>query len=151
MPQGVFPDLPPANAPDLAGFKDAQARLNQAMGQLVTFLVPGVPVWPEGTMLDPETNTPYDPTVVPISGGEPGPVEIKVTVVYAPIGGTDDVIEGPSGVRHDERVSLLIQEADRPLIEDATTFALEDMTYRISEIVDDSSFNGRHIAFGEAQ
>lgn len=151
MPQGVFPGLPPANAPDLAAFKDAQDRLNQAMGQLVTFFVPGVPVWPGGTMLDPETNTPYDPTVVPISGGDPVGVEIRVTVVYAPIGGTDDVIEGPSGVRHDERVSLLIQEADYPAVEEATTFVLDDLTYRISEIVNDSSFNGRFIAFGEAQ
>jgi hypothetical protein len=152
MPQGIYPDQPPPpNAPDLVQFKDAQMRLNQALGQLVTFLVPNEPVWPPGTVLDPETNLPYDPTVVPTSDGEQEPIEIRVVIVYRPIQTGDDVTETASGVRMDETIALIIQEADYADVSAATQFILDDVTYRISEFAADNHFNGRYIAFGEAQ
>ena len=52
--------------PDHAGFRDAQRRLRAAFGEPVRFLAPAVDEYPPGTRLDPDTGTPYDPTIEPI-------------------------------------------------------------------------------------
>jgi hypothetical protein len=57
-----------APTPDIAGFIAAQDRMRQVFGRDVPFNVPVAPVWPVDTQLD-ENGEPYDPTVVPSSGG----------------------------------------------------------------------------------
>jgi hypothetical protein len=54
-------------APDLAGFADAQHRLRTAFGEPIVFIWPAAETWPPGTQLDDETGKPYDPTIQPLS------------------------------------------------------------------------------------
>lgn len=55
-------------SPDIAGFKEAQVRLVEALGNEVTFyFAPSAQVYPSGTYIDPETNKPLDPTIQPSS------------------------------------------------------------------------------------
>ena len=55
--------------PDLTGYREAQVALIAQLGSEVEFFSPSQVVWPEGAILDPETQEPYDPTVVPLSSG----------------------------------------------------------------------------------
>jgi hypothetical protein len=55
--------------PDLVGYREAQVALIAKLGSDVEFFLPAETVWPENAILDPETGTPYDPTVLPLSSG----------------------------------------------------------------------------------
>lgn len=66
VPSG-FPPIPrpaPGDGPDLAGFAAAQQELRDQFGEPVVFLGEASVTFPPGTPLDPETGTPYDPTIV---------------------------------------------------------------------------------------
>jgi len=54
-------------APDLAGFAEAQSRLRTHFGEPVLFIWPAEKTWPPGTKLDDETGEPYDPMIEPVS------------------------------------------------------------------------------------
>jgi hypothetical protein len=87
-----------APTPDIAGFIAAQDRMRQVFGRDVPFNVPVAPVWPVDTQLD-ENGEPYDPTVVPSSGGGTAPSVIHVGVVRnaLPTNEEDEVDRGVSG------------------------------------------------------
>lgn len=53
--------------PDLAGFRDGLERKRAAFAETVVFLGPVEATWPVGTPLDPETLTPFDPTIQPVA------------------------------------------------------------------------------------
>jgi hypothetical protein len=148
MPRGVIPDLTAGpDGPDLSGFAEAQDRLRVALGVDAVFLIPQASVWPVGTEINPDTDEPYDPTVVPTSGGGVNEVVVRVAPVQRPIGGGDDVIEGPSGVRQDETIALRINPADKPAIDGARSVIVHSIEYRVTEVVDDDD---QWIVFGEA-
>lgn len=143
------------NAPDIAGFRDAQNRLREVLGQDVTFHVPEAVTWDPAVALDPETGQPYDPTTVPTSGGGHADVVIRVSVVFRTIrrGAVEDqVIDQPVGVMNDGTVALLIAQADYAAIQDATEFVLNGKDYRITDILPDGIGEiDRYVAFGEAR
>lgn len=149
MPRAVIPDLfTVPNGPALDGFVEAQERLRIAMGEDVVFYTPETAVWPAGTQIDQQTGQPYDPTIVPESGGGETEIILHVLPVQRPIQGAgDDVIEGPAGVRNDETIAFRMVAADAVLVEDAVAASWRGLRYRISEVVDDGD---QWIAFGEA-
>lgn len=132
----------------MAGFIEAQDRFRVQMGEDVVFHIANDPVWPDDVMVDPETGHPYDPTIVPESGGDESDIIIHVHPIQAPIQrGSDDVIEGPSGPRRDEVIAFRMAAADYPLVQDAVGATWRDIRYKLSEFVNDGD---QYIAFGEA-
>jgi hypothetical protein len=154
MPRGVIPNLSEIpNGPDLDGWREAQARLRTALGQNVTFKIPLPKVWDPDVQLDPETGEPYDPTVVPTSGGGFAEIEKRVSVVFRPIHPNveDPVLDEPAGVMHRESVALMADPADYPDIEDAARFTLQGNEYRVTSIDADGLVEtDRYVIFGEA-
>jgi hypothetical protein len=141
MPQGIFPDRATSvmGAPDIDGFRDAQVRLNQAMGTDAIFRTPTAKQWPEGTQIDPDTGEPYDPTIDPIEGsGAFNDQVVRVTVSEPQVqDGSSDVEVNPSGVRRDENPVFIVMEADEPKITAATHVVYLGQTYRITDIQPD--------------
>lgn len=72
--------------PDLAGFRDAQERLRDHFGSIVTMLGDVQVSFPPGTRLDPQTGRPYDPTVQPVASAQVTAV-VKANVTYKPMAG----------------------------------------------------------------
>jgi hypothetical protein len=140
--------------PDIDGFFEAQDRLREATGTNVRFLVPVDPVWPEGTQLDPETDLPYDPTIVPESGGDDTEVVIRCSTLTQLVNAqmSDATEERAGGVFRGESAALGFAPADLPLVQAARRFVLGDLTYRVTDMVADEKFNriGRYMVFGEA-
>lgn len=141
-----------AATPDIAGFRVAQDRLRQVLGRAVTFHVPEAPVYDPDVQLDPETGRPYDPTVVPTSGGGEADVTITVGIVTTVIESSDeaDIEAGPSGVRSSESAALIIAPADKPDIAGAGAFTLDGMRYAVIDLRFDGS-SDRWVCFGEAR
>lgn len=139
-------------APDIAGFKAAQDRLREVLGRAVLFHLPVPPQYAPDVQLDPETGEPYDPTVVPISGGGTTDVAITAGVVTTVIEASDeaDIKLGPAGVRSGESVALIIAPADKASVEDATAFSLDGIRYAITDLRFDGS-SDRWVCFGEAR
>lgn len=157
MPRGVIPDPTLlTNGPDLDGWRDAMNRLRIALGQDITFKVPVAPVYAAGVQLDPETHAPYDPTILPESGGDTTDVIIRVGVVQRPIRSArpaDDVDMGSAaGPMLTTNVALIIGEADYVSIQDATAFVLNGRDYGITDIYPDGLTRiDRYIVYGEAK
>jgi hypothetical protein len=89
--------------PDLAGFKDAQARKREFMGEDVTFLGEVLMQFPPGTRIDPETHDPYDPTVQPTASAQAS-ATVRVGVAFRPV--TDDAKAAAIGWTEDTHVML---------------------------------------------
>lgn len=156
MPRIVLPSTPRPGGirPDFDGFVAAQERLRDYAGQDIRFLVPTDPVWPAGTPLDPETLRPYDPTVIPESGG--GFVEVvkRVGLVYRPI---HTNVEDPlgddirGGFRHGESIALSISETDVTDLVGAIYAVVGGRTFKITSYEDDPGPDTRYIMFAEAR
>jgi hypothetical protein len=139
--------------PDIAGFRRAQEELIDKLGQDVTFLVPQPPTYPPGTVLDPETGRPHDPTIRPIQDPD-AEVVVRCSVVYRPIlrQGEDDVTGGASGPRRTTQMAVTMKVVDRPRVEGATKATVNDLSYKVTDIVPDGLTEvQRYIAFLEAR
>lgn len=142
---------------NLAGFRDAQARLREQFGQTIPFFIPLEATWPAGTPLDPETGQPYDPTITPESGGDFAQLDIeKVSVVYRPMGlsrrGVEDDVRSTAIGRMEEGMAALIigPETWDDEIENATEAIVNLERYTIRQTDLDLDFGtGRHIIYLE--
>lgn len=140
-------------SPDIAGFREAQARLRQKMGQDVAFSIPETPQWAPGVQLDPETGRPYDPTIEPTAGGGFTTVTHRVSVIFRPIRGRlqDETEATAMGIVSDDTAALLMDPADYPSVESAVKFDLNGTDYKITEAVPDGLAGvDRYVVFGEA-
>lgn len=156
MPRAVIPSPsgPVENGPDLAGWREAQDRLREALGEDVTFSIPLPKTYDESVALDPETGEPYDPTVVPTSGGGFTSVIVRATVVFHPIkrGDEDQVEQSAVGMMDIKNVALLVGEADYPGIQDAAEFVLHGRDYRITDMMPDGLVGiDRYVVYGAAK
>jgi hypothetical protein len=144
--------LPPT--PDIAGFKDAQKRLRNYLGQEIDFQIPVPKTWGPDVALDPETGEPYDPTAVLTSGGGDTIVTVKATVIFRPIKrGDEDLVAGvAAGVMNEENVALYIDVSDFASVEAATGFSWNGKDYRITDMLPDGLTSIDHyIVYGEAR
>lgn len=122
--------------PDMAGFEDAQDRLRQALGRVVTFHTRVPAVYPLGTRLDRETGEPMDPTIQPSSGGGFTDVDLKVGVIerqVSPARPHLDVQATPIGPMEDTVLVLDVDVTDWPSVEDATEVTDLGVRYEIVE------------------
>ena len=120
---------------DPTAFIAAQANLREAAGTSALFSIPGEPVWPEGTKINPDTNVPYDATVV--QSNEPTLVPVTVLVVEkqaSPLRPGADAYSSPAGMMQNMDIILDVNPADYDAtIIDANEFLLNTLTYRIVE------------------
>lgn len=125
--------------PDLAGFADAQERLRDAFGELVVFLKPVEATWPPGTPLDPETNRPYDPVVLPSSSGQASAV-VNCDLAYRPwgrIGGAGEVEWTALGGLETAHILLIASSGAASAIEGSSEFVVRDERYKVTSIMPD--------------
>jgi hypothetical protein len=120
--------------PDLAGFKAAQDRLVDVMGQEVTWIIEGEETWPDGTVLDDETGRPMDPRIEPESSGD-SEVTFKASIVSKPLSGGVD--ESPIGLLREGQIAAIVKTEDRDQIEDAKSAVVMGRTYAVKDIVED--------------
>lgn len=74
--------------PNLAAFAEAIAGFREEVGTPLVFLIPLDREYPEGTILDPETGRPFDPTIEPTNEGADLQVETTGIVVRPAASGT---------------------------------------------------------------
>lgn len=120
--------------PNLAGFREAQARLIDKLGADVEFTLPATDVeYPPDTPLDPESGEPYDPTIEPISGG-PTTVTVKATVIERRGSAADEVELAPVGWIEGADVAVKVKSADRATIDGTTHFLAFGEQYAVRDI-----------------
>lgn len=123
--------------PDYSGFVEAQDRLNEVLGEDVTFIAVEPKVWPPGTALDPETGEPFDPIVKPDSGGGEVATVVRCTPIEGAVRGSDETEVSASGLRDVGEPVFSVLIADAPLIEDAIYVDHNQERYRISDVKND--------------
>lgn len=125
------------SAPDVQGFIEAQERLNDELGEDVTFIALLPKVWPAGTQLDPETNEPFDPIIKPESGGDEVATVVRCTPIEGAIRAQDPTRISPSGVRDTEELVFSVKLADTPLVIDAVYVDHNGERYHVTDIKND--------------
>ncbi len=141
-------------SPNIQGFIEAQNTLRQEFGVDVVFDIPVAPVYAPTVPIDPETGLPYDPTVVPTSGGGTTQVTILGLLVRQalPTNEQDEVTWSQSGVRRTDMAVLSIDPVDRPTIEGATSFTVQGIPYSVTDMTPDGIVDiDRWLVFGEAK
>lgn len=141
--------------PDIAGFRDAQERLIDKLGQNVDFKLRRAPQYPPGTPLDRETGRPHDPTIKPLAGTDGFDiVTVRCAIVYKPIhvNVEDPTQTGWGGIRRGESMAVTMKVADYPAVEEADEAQVYGLNFRVTEIVPDGLTEvQRYIAFLEAR
>jgi hypothetical protein len=148
MPTGVIPNYiyDDGEGPDVEGFRDAQAKLVEVLGEDVTFIHFEDKVWAPDVQLDPETNEPYDPTTQPVSGGGEVAVTLRVTPIEGGQNDEDETLVGPSGLRDINEPVFIVNSGDAPLIEDSVYVDHNGERYHITDIKEDDD---RYLVFTE--
>lgn len=125
------------SAPDVQGFIEAQERLNDLLGEDVTFIALEPKVWPAGTQLDPETNEPFDPIIKPDSGGGEIATVVRCTPIEGAIRAQDPTRISPSGVRDTEELVFSVKWYDTPLVANAVYVDHNGERYHVTDIKND--------------
>lgn len=135
------------SAPDVQGFQEAQARLNDVLGEDVVFIAFEPKVYGPGVTLDPETGDPFDPIQQPISGGDEIATVLRVTPIEGAAGHQDQTLVGPSGVRDVLEPVFSVMATDIALITDAIFVDHNGERYHITDVKNDDD---RYLVFTEA-
>lgn len=143
----------PAGDPDLIGFQEAQRRLREKLGRVVSFYTPTATVWPTLSpgVFDPETGVPYDPTIKPLASGYVV-ASAKVSVVYAPLKTVrrDDEQADALGMRSRLNKDLILDIADAWVASAAVMYELDGEFWAIVNVKRDGLGSAtRIIVFGE--
>lgn len=141
-------------SPDLTGYREAQVRLVAELGSDVPFFLPTQTTYPEGAILDPESGTPYDPTVLPSSGFTSATVRCGVAI--RPIGlsrrgiADEETLSAFGRFEEGEGVLILpIEDFEDNNIDQATECIVYNERYEISQHDEDglADFNHRAIVY----
>ncbi len=138
------------DGPDLKGMKDAQARLREYTGEQIVFYTPTGEQWPPGTVLDPQTNRPYDALIEPIASGWAS-AAVNANLAFRPLSGMNDqVAELPIGNLELGQIVAIMDIADAKAVADATEFDAKGDHYKITQSKDDGiGSNYRTLVWGE--
>lgn len=134
------------STPDVAGFREAQERLNDELGEDVTFIALEAKVWPPGTPLDPESQEPFDPTIKPVSGGGEIATVVRCTPIEGAVRAQDPTRISPSGVRDTEELVFSVKWFDEPLVADAVYVDHNGERYHVTDIKNDDD---RYLVYTE--
>lgn len=99
--------------PDLAGFREAQLTLIAKVGADVPFFTPIATTWPVGTKMDPESDTPYDPTILPLASGFSS-AAVRCGVALRPVPRTleDQTVQNALGFLEEGHGVLIVPSTD---------------------------------------
>lgn len=148
MPTGVIPTFVGDGPwPDVDGFRDAQNKLVEALGEDVSFIILEDKVYAPGVPLDPETGEPFDPIIEPISGGGETAIVLRVVPVEGGLRPNDETQVQPLGLVDTTEPSFIVLSGDYPLIEDAVYVDHDGERYHITDIKNDDD---RYIVYTEA-
>ena len=127
-PRVVFPavDTPASN---MDGFVAAQRKLRSQFGEEITFFGPPIVTWPPDTPIDPQTGTPYDPTIEAVDNVSQE-VRVKCNVVFTAAG--PDVEFSAAGTTERTHVMLIADIDDAPAISPALEFECRGEGYRVT-------------------
>lgn len=125
--------------PDLAGYREAQVRLIAKLGSDVEFFTPTDVIWPPGTILDPETQQPYDPETEPQSSGFSS-ASVRCGLAIRPIGlsrrgvADDDLTTAIGRIEEGEGVLIVpIEDYDANRLDEATRATVYGEPYEITQ------------------
>jgi hypothetical protein len=123
-------------APDINLFIEAQEELREKLGAEVTFKVPVAQTWPEGAKINPTTQQPYDPTILPTS--DPFTEIVKRCLVIikqaSPLRPQADTQAAASGEMSGMDIILDVAQADYEEVEEASEMIVNDLEYRVREV-----------------
>lgn len=140
-------------ASEIAGFIGAQNQLRQDAGVIATFGVPTDPAWPDGTAINPDTNLPYDATVVQ-TNAEYLTTDVTVLVVEkqaSPLRPQADPSFSESGLRDGMDIILDVSVADfEATVQHASMFTVlgEDFTIEESKPFGIAAQIYRYLVYG---
>lgn len=121
--------------PNFDGFREAQKRLRQSFGHDVVWISYAAATYPPGTELNPETGEPYDPEVVPTSGGELR-TTVRCSIVSRQVSGSppkDQVTKKAIGWMEMGGVVAIVDIEDYHLVRDAVEFEYAGDRYTIRD------------------
>lgn len=125
-------------AQDVEAFIAAQDQLRAELGSEAQFGVPTTPQWPPGTAINPDTDMPYDATLVPVND-EYQTVAVTVLVIEkkgSPLRAQPDPtnVQSASGLREGMDIILDVAAADYvATVAGATMFAVMGQNFSIVE------------------
>lgn len=122
--------------PDIPGYQDAMRRLSELFGVEVTFSVPPISgdiVWDDDTSFDPETGLPLDPTIEPISGGDPSEITVTALISHHPGRATDETLTGPLGMVESADLMLILLPEAHAEVQGSTQATVFGERRRITE------------------
>lgn len=121
--------------PDLNGYREAQIAMIAKLGTNVEFFMPVEEQYPEGTILDPETGQPYDPTVEPTASGFTS-ATVRCAVALRPVTASKDEVLAAAIGRIEEGEGLLIVprgDYEDNDLDEATQAAVYGERYEITQ------------------
>jgi hypothetical protein len=139
--------------PDLAGFAEAQQRLRDRFGRVVTFYRPSDALYSPDVPLDEQTGQPFDPTIRPASGGALASASATANVVYAPLAGTsrDKTVSDQLGRHSKLNKNLILGIEDQSVASGAVRFEVDGEHWKIVDVkLDGVGAIQRVVVFGEA-
>lgn len=138
--------------PDLDGMAGALAELREKTGEEVLFFFEEEEVtWPEGTVLDPETERPLDPLIEPENSKRPLPLFITCSVAFRP-SFREDTAESRLGDIKENQVLLSMSLVEWDLVSKAVSFNVKGDSYRIVKSTRDGiGSDYRQLVWGERQ
>lgn len=154
--------MPLTPTPNLSGFADAQRRLRQELGRVVTFYTPLQPNFSPSLAsgkFDPETHLPYDPVTEPSSYGNASAASgystasAQCSVVFQPLATIrrGSVQADHLGIRDRSTKDLIADVGDHAVFKNATRFELDGELWKIELIkADGIGAKQRYVIFGEA-
>lgn len=147
-----MPDI----TPDIPGFADAQRRLRERFGRVVTFWTPEALGYDPSVPLDPESRAPFDPTIRPTAAasGVMASASAIASVVFQPLTATrrDETEQDQSGLRSRLNKDLILDVDDQALAEGASYYELDGERWLIVDVKSDGiGAKQRVIVFGQAE
>lgn len=136
--------------PDLAGFRAAQQRKRDELGEDVLFLHEPSITFPPGTPTDPETGRPYDPVLTPTASARASAiVRCAVAVDW---GTREDVEDTPAGIFARGDVMAIAPSGAASAIDGAIELEVRGVRYSVrSQTFDGVAGIDRFLTIGEKQ
>lgn len=136
--------------PDYAGYREAQERLRELLGEPVVLLAPADRTYPPGTAIDPESGEPYDPLIEPTASAQAS-AQVTARVAYKGVPSNPEHADnlGALGWMEDSDVVAITGSAAASAASGAVSMVIRDERYEIR----DSRFDGlagidRYLIFG---
>jgi hypothetical protein len=124
-----------ALSPNIAGFLEADKRKRELLGTKAEFQIPTVPVWPEGTRINPDTDLPYDAVIQPTNEAFTV-IEKTILIILkqgSPLRPQADTLWEPAGNMEGMDIILDISAADYADVEEASEMLVNTLRYKIEE------------------